>query len=667
MPITIALAGNPNSGKTTIFNDLTDSRQFVGNWPGVTVEKKDGRLKTDKNVTIQDLPGIYSLTAYSPEETITRRYLINEKPDAVINVVDASNLERGLYLTTQVLETGLPVVVALNMTDVARKRGNRIDKKKLSAIFGCGFIETSAVRGEGMDEIAAAAEKLAGSRPIPKRIFSGEIENAVSRLSEIVMGRVPPGTGRWHAIKLIEGDAPVLGRADLGESAAAWLTGFRRRLEETRGDTAESVIISERYAFIERAVKEAAVRPNAGRVTESDKIDAIVTNRLLALPIFAAVMFLVYYISIGTIGGFLTEWVGGTLFGGLIPAWAAGLLKSMNVAPWLISLIVDGIIAGVGGVLGFLPQMAILFACLAAMEDCGYMARIAFIMDRAFRKIGLSGKSFIPILIGTGCGVPGIMASRAIESEPERRLTVITTTFIPCGAKLPVISLIASALFGGAAWVAASAYFLGMAAIIVSGLILRRAPVFAGDSAAFVMELPAYHTPRLSNVLRRMWDRTRAFAAKAGTVILLASVVIWFLSGFDTRLRVTGDAGASILAAIGGAVAPVFAPLGWGDWRPVTASISGLIAKENAVGTLGVLFGFTGEGGWETLRSSFTPASAYSFLIFNLLCAPCAAAMAAIAREMRSARWTAFALIYQTIFAYAAALIFYQTAVIFAK
>ena len=681
MSIKIALAGNPNCGKTTMFNDLTGSNQYVGNWPGVTVEKKEGHLKGRKDVVIQDLPGIYSLSPYTLEEVVSRNYLIHEKPNAILNIVDGSNLERNLYLTTQLLEIGLPMVIALNMMDVVRKNGDIINVQKLSEALGCEIIETSALKGEGSKQAAERAAQLAAAekRHELPHVFGGTVEHAIAHIEDLISGAVEPEHLRWYAIKLFERD----------EKAAAQLTldiGVKDRIEQTiadceqeLNDDAESIITNERYAYISKLMI-ACVRKKAqkGNLSVSDRIDRVVTNRWLALPIFAAVMFVVYYVSVTTVGDIVTGFTNDTLFGEWILPPLGEWLTAIGTADWLVGLIVDGIVGGVGAVLGFVPQMLILFLFLAVLEDVGYMARIAFIMDRIFRKFGLSGKSFIPMLIGSGCGVPGIMASRTIENDRDRKMTIMTTTFIPCGAKLPIIALMAGAVFGGAWWVAPSAYFIGVAAVIVSGIMLKKTKMFAGDPAPFVMELPAYHAPTVINVLRSMWERAWSFIKRAGTVILLASILIWFLKSFgvvDGQFAMVEDMNLSILAAIGGFVAPLFAPLGFGTWQSTVATVMGLVAKEEVVGVFGVLYGVVGDamelvdsGAFDQLgaiASHFTALSAYSFLIFNLLCAPCFAAIGAIKREMANAKWTLFAVGYQCVFAYAISLCVYQLGLLF--
>lgn len=666
MTVKIALAGNPNSGKTTMFNDLTGSNQHVGNWPGVTVEKKDGRLKEDRDIIIQDLPGIYSLSPYTLEEVVSRNYLIKEKPDAIINIVDASNLERNLYLTTQLTEIGVPVVVALNMIDIVRKNGDVIDTKKLGQVLGCEVVETSALKGIGSKEAARKAVALAKSKAVatPQHAFSTEVETALGKISELIQGKIDNSNMRWYSIKLFERDKEILKGVTFDSGLHQQIEEIIAACEEQLDDDSESIITNERYNYITNIIGQCIKIKNKSQLTLSDKIDKIVTNRIFALPIFAAVMFLVYYISITTVGTWMTDWVNDSLFGSIVPNAIGNLLTVMGTAEWLSSLILDGIVAGVGAVLGFLPQMLVLFLCLAILEDCGYMARIAFVMDRIFRKFGLSGKSFIPILVGTGCGVPGIMASRTIENNNDRRLTVMTTTFMPCSAKLPIIALISGALFPKSTWVAPSTYFIGMAAIIVSGIMLKKTKIFASEPSPFIIELPAYHLPGVKGVLRTMYERGLAFIKKAGTLVLLATVLVWFLQGFNWSMQMV-DTSESMLASIGNVIAPIFAPLGWGDWRAAVASITGLLAKENVVGTFGILYGFgeVAENGaeyWPQLAVAFTQLSAFSFLLFNLLCAPCFAAMGALRREMMSDKWTIFAIGYQCVFAYIIALIVYQ-------
>lgn len=676
MEIRIALAGNPNAGKTTLFNALTGSNQFVGNWPGVTVEKKEGRLKGHRDVVITDLPGIYSLSPYTLEEVVARSYLIGERPDAILNIIDGTNLERNLYLTTQLTELGIPVVCAVNMMDVVEKNGDKINIEQLSKELGCKTVKISALKGTGTREAAEAAVNAArsGEKSIPQHKFRGCVEHALAHIEEAVLHDVPEERQRWYAVKLFERDEKVCETLNISEDKKAHIEEDIAAAEKEMDDDSESIITNERYICIAEMIKSCLKKKNKVGMTVSDKIDRIVTNRFLALPIFAAVMFIVYYVSITTVGGWATDWTNDTLFGEWIPDAANSFLESVNCAGWLQSLIVEGIIGGVGAVLGFVPQMLVLFIFLAFLESCGYMARIAFVMDRIFRKFGLSGKSFIPMLIGTGCGVPGIMASRTIENERDRRMTIITTTFIPCSAKLPIIGLIAGALFGNAGWVGFTAYFIGVAAIIVSGIMLKKTKIFAGDPAPFVMELPAYHLPTVGNVLRSMWERGRSFIKKAGTVILLSTVVIWFLQGFgfeNGSFGMVDDIDNSVLAKAGSVIAPIFAPLGWGNWQSSVAAVTGLVAKENVVATFGMLFHFDGElaeNGDEirtNVAAAFTQLSAFSYLIFNLLCAPCFAAIGAIKREMNSAKWTAFAISYQCIFAYAVSLIIYQFGLLF--
>ena len=666
MEYKIALAGNPNCGKTTMFNDLTGSSQYVGNWPGVTVEKKEGKLRTNKQAIIQDLPGIYSLSPYTLEEVVTRNYLVGEHPDAMINIVDASNLERNLYLTTQLLEIGVPMVIALNMMDLVRKNGDQIDLKKLSEQLGCPIIQTSAVKGEGSSEVAQAALSLAQSKAAPPAplVFSEQLEDILHTISHLIQGRCPAQNLRWYTIKLFERDEKALEQLSLDQSILDEIESLRKQAEELFDDDTESIITHERYLTIANLLKGCYRKKANRQLTTSDKIDRIVTNRILALPIFALVMFVIYYLSITTVGTMMTDWVNDVLFTEIIPPAVEGWLVSLNTAPWLQSLLLDGVIAGVGAVLGFLPQMMVLFLLLALLEDCGYMARIAFIMDRIFRRFGLSGKSFIPMLIGLGCGVPAVQASRTIENDRDRKMTIMTTTFIPCSAKLLIIGLIAGALFNGSGWVATSAYFVGIAAIIVSGIILKKTTLFAGDPAPFVMELPAYHLPSIKGVLIHMWDRLKAFVRKAGTIIFLSSIVIWFLSSFNFKLQMV-DTQQSILSSLGKLIAPLFAPLGWGHWEAAVGTITGLVAKENVVATLDILFGFAevaenGDEIWTLFAQNFTALSAYSFLVFNLLCAPCFAAIGAIRREMGSAKWTWIAIGYQCIFAYIISLIIFQ-------
>ncbi len=755
--IKIALAGNPNSGKTTLFNALTGSNQFVGNWPGVTVEKKEGKLKKHDDVAIMDLPGIYSLSPYTLEEVVARNYLITERPDAILNIIDGTNLERNLYLTTQLTELGIPVVIAINMMDVVRKNGDKINVDELSRELGCKIVEISALKGEGIMEAAEAAVQAAKStKTVPMHTFSGPVEHAIAHIEEAAVHNLPEEQQRWYAIKIFERDDKVLDQLKIDPTVMAHIEEDIKAAEKELDDDAESIITNERYVYIAEIIKACYKKKNAGQLSASDKIDRVVTNRWLGLPIFALVMFLVYYISMVTVGSAATDWANDGLFGdgwhlfgigsgeytevadaygeaslvvdgyeayieenGALAAdgtftydvedeetlavttetatladyekakatldeigdepdpadygvWVPGVpvlvgnaLESAGAADWLSGLILDGIVAGVGAVLGFVPQMLVLFLLLAFLEACGYMARIAFVLDRIFRKFGLSGKSFIPMLIGTGCGIPGVMASRTIENERDRRMTIMTTTFIPCGAKVPFIAMIAGAIFGGSAWVSTSAYFIGMAAIVISGIMLKKTKMFAGDPAPFVMELPAYHWPTLGNVLRSMWERGWSFIKKAGTIILLSTIFVWFTSYFgwvDGQFQMLSDEqiDCSILAAIGGAIDWIFAPLGWGNWQAVVASITGLVAKENIVGTLGVLYGGGDGSVYDAMAAAFTGITAYSFLVFNLLCAPCFAAIGAIKREMNSRKWTWFAIGYQCVFAYVIALMINQ-------
>lgn len=763
MNIKIALAGNPNCGKTTLFNALTGANQFVGNWPGVTVEKKEGKLKGHKEVIITDLPGIYSLSPYTLEEVVARNYLIDERPDVILNIIDGTNLERNLYLTTQLIELGIPVVIAINMIDVVRKNGDKINTEQLAKELGCRVVEISALKNIGIKEAAEAAVALGETKEktIPMHSFAGAVEHALAHIEELVLHDLPQEQQRWYAIKLFERDEKIIEKLNIGKDDLAHIEKDIAACEKEMDDDAESIITGERYEYIASIIDKCQTKKNKGQLSTSDKIDKVVTNRWLGLPIFAIVMIIVYYISVSTVGTWATDWANDGLFGdgwflgkggaayeeatgnydlaqnkieafteaaeaenlnpneagGVVAeatiyddegnvdevlkvdfaeyqnalkveepdpsdygTWVIGIpvlakegLTKIGAADWLQDLLVDGIIAGVGAVLGFVPQMLVLFLFLAFLEACGYMARIAFIMDRIFRKFGLSGKSFIPMLIGTGCGVPGIMASRTIENDRDRKMTIMTTTFIPCGAKLPIIALIAGALFNGAWWVAPSAYFVGILAIVVSGIILKKTKMFAGDPAPFVMELPAYHMPTVTNVLRSMWERGWSFIKKAGTIILLATVFVWFASNFgfvDGKFGMVATED-SILAVIGGAIAWIFIPLGWGNWKAAVAAITGLIAKENVVGTFGVLFAGmdeVAENGWQiwaTMQEAFTPVTAYSFLVFNLLCAPCFAAIGAIRREMNSGKWTWFAIGYQCIFAYAVALCINQLGALF--
>jgi len=761
MDLRIALAGNPNSGKTTLFNALTGSNQFVGNWPGVTVEKKEGKLKGHDGVIITDLPGIYSLSPYTLEEVVARNYLIGTRPDAILNIIDGTNLERNLYLTTQLTELGIPVVLAVNMMDVVRKNGDKIDVAELSRQLGCPVVEISALKGDGVKEAAETAIKAAKSgKTIPMHKFSGPVEHAIAHIEEAAVHTMPEEQQHWYAIKVFERDDKVLESLNIPADVKAHIEQDIEAAEKELDDDAESIITNERYVYIAEVIKACYKKKNAGALTSSDKIDKIVTNRWLGLPIFAAVMFLVYWIAMVAVGAPATDWANDGLFGdgwhlfgigsaaynevaeqygdasaivdgydayveenGAAPegeftyevedeetleiteetatlkdyekalatldeigdepdpadygVWVPGIpvlignaLEAAGAAEWLSGLILDGIVAGVGAVLGFVPQMLVLFLLLAFLEACGYMARIAFVLDRVFRKFGLSGKSFIPMLIGVGCGVPGVMASRTIENERDRRMTIMTTTFIPCGAKVPFIAMIAGAIFGGSPWVSTSAYFIGMAAIVISGIMLKKTRMFSGDPAPFVMELPAYHWPTLGNVLRSMWERGWSFIKKAGTIILLSTIFVWFTTYFgwvDGQFQMLSEdqIDYSILAAIGGAICWIFAPLGWGNWQATVASITGLVAKENIVGTLGILYG-AGEGTvWQHIGAAFTPITGYSFLVFNLLCAPCFAAIGAIKREMNNAKWTWFAIGYQCVFAYAVALMINQFGALF--
>ena len=673
----IALAGNPNCGKTTLFNALTGSNQFVGNWPGVTVEKKEGKLKGHKDVTIMDLPGIYSLSPYTLEEVVARNYLINERPDAIINIVDGTNIERNLYLSTQIMELGIPVVMAVNMMDLVEKAGDKIHTDKLSKLLGCEVVEISALKGTGIQKAAEKAISLAERKNevTPVHEFDSKVEDAITAVGTMLGMDIPEAQKRFFAIKLLEKDDKIKEQMKSVPDVSAEI----KTLEDAFDDDTESIITNERYVYISSIIGKCVTKGQKGGMTVSDKIDRIVTNRWLALPIFAVVMFIVYYVSITTVGGFLTDWTNDVLFGDIIPPAIEKALVAVNCADWLQGLILDGIVAGVGAVLGFVPQMLVLFIFLAFLEGCGYMARVAFIMDRIFRKFGLSGKSFIPMLIGSGCGVPGIMASRTIESDRDRKMTIMTTTFVPCGAKLPIIALIAGAFFNNAGWVAWSAYFVGVAAIICSGIILKKTKMFSGEPAPFVMELPAYHMPTVGNVLRSMWERGWSFIKKAGTIILLSTIVLWFLMSFGW---VDGKFGMleaeqlndSILASIGNVIAPIFAPLGWtkaGEgWKMAVAAITGLIAKENVVATFGMLFGFAevaedGSEIWGNLAQVMTPIAAYGFLVFNLLCAPCFAAMGAIKREMNNAKWFWFAIGYQCCLAYIVSLCIYQFGTLF--
>ena len=671
MEIKIALAGNPNCGKTTLFNDLTGSNQYVGNWPGVTVEKKEGKLRGHKDVIIQDLPGIYSLSPYTLEEVVARGYLVNEKPDAIINIIDGTNIERNLYLTTQLIELGIPVVIAINMMDLVRKNGDKIDVEKLASEIGCKVIEISALKGEGSVAAAELAIKAAQDETkveLP-HVFTGSVEHAIAHIEESIAAYTEQRFLRWYAIKVFERDKKAMEDLKLPNELVNHLEEHIADCEKEMDDDSESIITNQRYAYITGVVGRAVKKKKEKHsMSTSDKIDQIVTNRILALPIFAAIMFVVYYISISTVGTLVTDWTNDTLFGELICGNLSAAFEAWGVAPWLTGLVVDGIVGGVGAVIGFVPQMLILFLMLSILEDVGYMARVAFIMDRIFRKVGLSGKSFIPMLVASGCGVPGVMASRTIENDRDRKMTIMTTCFIPCGAKMPIIALFAGALFGGSGLVATSAYFIGVAAIIISGIILKKTKIFAGDPAPFVMELPAYHIPAAGNVLRATWERGWSFIKRAGTVILASSILLWFLQAFGFEggsLVMVEDNNTSLLASIGRVIAPIFAPLGFGNWKAAVATFTGLVAKENVVGTLGVLYGFAevaedGQEIWSALAAEYTQLTAYSFMLFNLLCAPCFAAMGAIKREMNSGKWTAIAISYMCVFAYVTSFIIYQ-------
>lgn len=671
MSIKIALAGNPNCGKTTLFNALTGSNQFVGNWPGVTVEKKEGKLKGHKDVTIMDLPGIYSLSPYTLEEVVARNYLINEMPDAIINIVDGTNLERNLYLSTQIMELGIPVVMAINMMDLVQKSGNKIHIDKLSKKLGCEVVEISALKGTGIMKAAEKAISAAQSKKktVPVHEFAQDVEDAIKSVEDKLTGTVADAQKRFFAIKLIEKDDKIVEQMKSVPDVSYEV----KALEDKFDDDTESIITNERYVYISSIIGQCYTKSSTGKkLTTSDKIDRIVTNRWLALPIFAVVMWVVYYVSVSTVGGFVTDWTNDVLFGEIIPPAIESALEAVHCAAWLQGLILDGVVAGVGAVLGFVPQMLVLFLFLAFLESCGYMARVAFIMDRIFRKFGLSGKSFIPMLIGSGCGVPGVMASRTIENDRDRKMTIMTTTFVPCGAKLPIIAMIAGAFFDNSGWVSTSAYFVGIAAIICSGIILKKTKMFAGEPAPFVMELPAYHWPTVGNVLRSVWERAWSFIKKAGTIILLSTIVLWFLMGFGWEnggFGMVEELNNSILAKIGTGIAWIFTPLGWTNagegWKMAVAAVSGLIAKENVVATFGMLFGFAevAEDGaeiWGNLAAVMTPVAAYGFLVFNLLCAPCFAAMGAIKREMNNAKWFWFAIGYQCGLAYVVALCIYQ-------
>ena len=679
MEIKIALAGNPNSGKTTLFNGLTGSNQYVGNWPGVTVEKKEGHLKGHKDVLIQDLPGIYSLSPYTLEEVVARSYLVTEKPDVILNIVDGTNIERNLYLTTQLIELGIPVVVAINMMDLVRKKGDVIDTKKMGDALGCQVIEISALKGEGSMKAAEKAIEMASKKHAVSniKVFTGDVEDTLVKIEGAIKGIVAEGYLRWYAVKLFERDSKVLEELKLDENVKKEIEQYVTVCENKLDDDSESIITNQRYVYISNVEKKFIKKKDAKRgMTVSDKIDRIVTNRILALPIFALIMLLIYSIAMGpwkiSIGTAGTDFANDVIFGEWVPGLVDSALGALGVEGWLYGLIQDGIVAGVGAVLGFVPQMLVLFFLLAILEDIGYMARVAFIMDRIFRRFGLSGKSFIPMLVSTGCGVPGIMASRTIEQERDRKMTIITTGFIPCGAKMPIIGLFAGAVFGGSPWVATSAFFIGVAAVVISGIILKKFKAFAGQPAPFVMELPSYHIPSMGNVLRATWERGWSFIKRAGTIILLSSIVLWFLQGYgftEAGFGAVEDNNSSLLASIGNAVAWIFAPLGWvGDmaWKATVASVTGLIAKEEVVMTFGTLYHFAGELSeegeeiWDLVGQDFGAITAYSFMIFNLLCAPCFAAMGAIKREMNNGKWTAFAIAYMCGFAYVISMIVYQ-------
>lgn len=672
MAIRIALAGNPNCGKTTMFNNLTGSNQYVGNWPGVTVEKKEGKLKGKKDIIITDLPGIYSLSPYTLEEVVSRDYLINERPDAIINLVDATNLERNLYLTTQLLELGIPVVIALNMMDLAVKSGDKIDEKKLAAAFGCEVVATSALKGEGLTEVVDSAVRLANARTIqvPKHEFSREVEGYLADIADLLPNSVPDHLARWYSIKLFEQDEKVLGTTPLSADSSKRIVEIVKDAEKQMDDDAESIITNERYEYISKIIT-GCLKKNRKGMTVSDKIDRIVTNRILALPIFVAVMFVVYYVSVTSLGTIVTDFTNDTLFGAWIQPAVQGLMETAGASEWLVSLVVDGIIGGLAAPIGFAPQMAILFLFLSVLEDCGYMARVAFIMDRIFRRFGLSGKSFIPLLISSGCGVPAIMATKTIEDDKNRRMTIMTSTFVPCGAKLPVIALVAGAIMGGAWWMAPSMYFIGIASVIVSCIILKKTKMFAGDPSPFVIELPQYHVPSVKTVLLHVWERVWSFLKKAGTILFLCCMVMWFLATFGVENGAFGmveDMEASFLAIIGTFLAPIFAPLGFGSWQAVASSLSGFVAKEGIVSTMGVLANMaeateTDAALWQYVMTDFFHGSAlagFTFLTFNLLDSPCLAAISTMAKEMGNKGWTAFAVIFQNVFAYAVCLMIYQ-------
>lgn len=662
----MALVGNPNSGKTSLFNELTGSNQSVGNWPGVTVEKKEGKLKKNTDIVLQDLPGIYSLSPYTPEEVVARDYLLEGNPSGMLNIVDASNLERNLYLTTQLLELGIPMILSLNMMDVVEKKGIRLNEEKLSYSLGVPVVKMSVARKEGLTDALVEIDKLFVYGRIPDfPLYDNRLEVALSEISELLPESIPIHQKRWYSIKLFERDQTVCSRNIMSDNVKKEIEDIISMTEEIIGDDSESIIINERYNYISQVVSLCCVKEIDYKLSMSDRIDKIVTNRWLALPIFAFVMWLVYYLSIQTIGTIGTDWVNDVLFGEIVPDNVTKLMEMIAIAPWLQSLVLDGIIAGVGAVLGFLPQLMVLFLCLSLLEDCGYMSRIAFVMDRFFRRFGLSGKSFIPMLISTGCGVPGVMACRTIENEKDRRMTIMTTTFMPCSAKLPIIGLIAGAFFPHSSWVAPSAYFVGIGSIVLSGIILKKTALFSGDTAPFIMELPDYHMPRFKNSFRQMIDRSKSFVKKAGTIIFASSVMIWLLSSFNFRGQMV-ETDQSILASLGQMISFIFVPLGWGNWRTTVATITGLIAKENVVGTFGILYSHlqevseTGKEYWPLLSASLTPVAGYSFLLFNLLCAPCFAAIGAIRREMNDWRWTTLAISYQCILAYVVSLVVYQ-------
>ncbi|MGX6970842.1 ferrous iron transport protein B [Vagococcus bubulae] len=662
----IALVGNPNSGKTSLFNELTGSNQSVGNWPGVTVEKKEGKLKKNPNIVLQDLPGIYSLSPYTPEEVVARDYLLQDNPSGILNIIDASNLERNLYLTTQLLELGIPMILSLNMMDVVEKKGIRLNEEKLAYSLGIPVVKMSVTKKEGLSDALVEIDKLFVHGRIPDfPLYDNRLEVALSEISELLPDNILTHQKRWYSIKLFERDETVCSRNVMSDEVKKEIEDIISMTEEIIGDDSESIIINERYNYISQVVSLCCLKETDYKLSMSDRIDKIVTNRWLALPIFAFVMWLVYYLSIQTIGTIGTDWVNDVLFGEIVPDNVTKLMEMMAIAPWLQSLVLDGIIAGVGAVLGFLPQLMVLFLCLSLLEDCGYMSRIAFVMDRFFRRFGLSGKSFIPMLISTGCGVPGVMACRTIENEKDRRMTIMTTTFMPCSAKLPIIGLIAGAFFPHSSWVAPSAYFVGIGSIVLSGIILKKTALFSGDTAPFIMELPDYHMPRFQNSVRQMIERSKSFVKKAGTIIFASSVIIWFLSSFNFRGQMV-ETDQSILASLGQAVAFIFVPLGWGNWKTTVATVTGLVAKENVVGTFGILYSHmqevseTGQEYWPLLSASLTPVAGYSFLLFNLLCAPCFAAIGAIRREMNDWRWTTLAISYQCLLAYVVSLVVYQ-------